>query len=344
MSMIELVDVYVSADVPLLLWGEPGTGKTAAITGFAAARDVHLEIVIGSTIDPTDLGRPIVTADDEVVLAPPSWARRLKCALDAGREAWLFLDEFTCAPPSVQAALLRVVQERRVADLDLSGCRIIAAANPVEQAAVADELSHATANRWAHVDWKVSVDDWCVGELAGWGNPSTNLVELRAAVTTWLQRQPDALLDPPHAEVDGIKGWPSPRSWSNFIAVAGGLDVVHGRLGRQIATSLVGIAAASEFIAWLADTDIPSPQDVLDGKAVLPVRGDRATLVMNSVVAFALAYHRVDDIWPLCLKQREDLVIVSARCAINAAKMAGIVTNITPSLAKILDLLRELNS
>ena len=60
-------------------------------------------------------------------MAPPDWAVRL---VRAGR-GLLFLDELSTAPPAVQAALLRVVLERRVGALQLPpGVRIVAAANP----------------------------------------------------------------------------------------------------------------------------------------------------------------------------------------------------------------------
>jgi MoxR-like ATPase len=67
-----------------------------------------------------------------------SWARRLT---DAGH-GLLFLDELTTAPPAVQAAMLRVVLERAVGDVELpASVRIVAAANPAEQAADGWELT-----------------------------------------------------------------------------------------------------------------------------------------------------------------------------------------------------------
>src|SRR5262245_62386462 len=88
------------------------------------------EVVIASIREPSDFaGLPVVVADGGVRFAPPRWARRLH---GAGRGV-LFLDEISTAPPAVQAALLRVVLERVVGDLELpAAVAVVAAANPPE--------------------------------------------------------------------------------------------------------------------------------------------------------------------------------------------------------------------
>jgi len=83
-------------------------------------------------------------------MAPPDWAVRL---VQAGK-GLLFLDELSTAPPAVQAALLRLVLERRVGALHLPpGVRIVAAANPRSSAADGWELSAPLANRFVHLQW-----------------------------------------------------------------------------------------------------------------------------------------------------------------------------------------------
>src|SRR5205823_11964182 len=60
------------------------------------------------------------------------------------------------APPAVQAAMLRIVLERVVGDLELPpGVRVVAAANPPEQAADGWDLAPPLANRLVHLDWPV---------------------------------------------------------------------------------------------------------------------------------------------------------------------------------------------
>ncbi|GAB3827967.1 hypothetical protein GCM10027610_012050 [Dactylosporangium cerinum] len=128
---LEALTLAVAADLPVLLWGEPGIGKTAALTQLAEALDLPLTTVIASVHEPSDFSGLPVVGDDPAVqgvpMAPPDWAVRL---VRAGR-GLLFLDELSTAPPAVQAALLRLVLERRVGALRLPpGVRIVAAANP----------------------------------------------------------------------------------------------------------------------------------------------------------------------------------------------------------------------
>ena len=93
-----------------------------------------METVIASIHEPSDFsGLPIVGDDPAhqgVPMAPPDWAVRIA---RSGR-GLLFFDELSSAPPAVQAALLRVVLERRVGSLDLpEQVRIVAAAEPTGQ-------------------------------------------------------------------------------------------------------------------------------------------------------------------------------------------------------------------
>ena len=50
-----LLETALNSDLPIILWGSPGCGKTAMITSLAKQKKVHLEVIIGSQIDPSDL-------------------------------------------------------------------------------------------------------------------------------------------------------------------------------------------------------------------------------------------------------------------------------------------------
>jgi SpoVK/Ycf46/Vps4 family AAA+-type ATPase len=340
--MINKLKILINSDIPVLCWGAPGVGKTAAITALAKEQGAHLEVVIGSTIDPTDLGRPVVGDDGNVYLAPPAWARRLKTALDNGQPAWLFLDELTSAPPSVQAALLRVTQERQVADLDIRGVKLLAAANPPDQGVDVSEITAATANRWAHLNWVVDVETWCAGELGGWGVPDEKLAQSRALISTWIQTKPDALVSPPSASQDEIRGWPSPRSWSAAAKILGALGTTKGPEVRQMLTALIGNAATSEFLAWTADNELPNAEDLLNGKASMPSRGDRQMLAMSCAIAYAVTHKRLPDLWTLCRSLRSDLAVMSGRRGLRAAEAAKIDTEMTEDLEYLIAKVKEL--
>jgi hypothetical protein len=342
MNNRDKIHAYLDADIPILLWGDPGTGKTATIVSLAQQKGVHLEIVIGSTLDPTDLGRPVVQEDGSICLVPPPWVSRIRGALDDGKTAWLFLDELTSAPPSVQAALLRVVNERVVSDTSIEGCRMIAAANPEASATAMTPLSHSTANRWAHLPWQVDVQEWCTGEMSGWGKPDPDLAELRTLVTSWVQHNHSALLDPPDDIAEDVRGWASPRSWSAAVRVIRTVDTLKADIGREFLASLVGKGAAIEFVAWTHDQDIPNPVELLEGRKSFPSRGDKTMLAASSIISYAVTHPEyVPKVWVALQKMRKDIGLTLAQMAIEAFEYANIEVETTSALRKLIATKKE---
>lgn len=320
--MIATVRAALEADVPVLLTGAPGAGKTAALLALAAEADAHVEVLIGSTLDPVDVGgQPVPDATGAIRLSPPPWARRLSETLASGRPAWLFLDELSCAPASVQAALLRIVHERRAGEVDLSGCRIVAAQNPPESAADGGWLSPAMASRWCHVPWSVDSTAWVRGESSGWGESrAPRHARAAATVTAYLARHPDALAPSPPPEIDG--GWPSPRSWSALARALAVLpddpvEAATSTVGRALAAGLVGEAAAGEWAVWAEAQDLADPEVILaDPAAPLPERGDQLAATLLAVAAAASADHedrprRVAAAWHVLSRVRPDQALLA---------------------------------
>ena len=319
MRSIEAVEAYLSADIPVLVEGPPGTGKTATFESMARRKGWHLETLIGSTIDPVDVGGYLLSSHGKVVSDPPPWATRIKAALDHGTKPLLFLDELSCAPPSTQAALLRVVNERRVGNLDLIGMLVAAASNPADSATAEGDVGPAMSNRWAHVDWTVDVSEWVAGTLSNWGaKQPAGYAEVASSVTGFLTRSPTALLK------QGVKAWPSPRSWTHGIKAVIALDKgLKSTASRIILAGLVGDATASEWSTYVSESDLPSPEEVLCGKANVPTRGDRISATIQAVAGVALSEHanreeRVRMAWDLLAKQRQDLVIGAAKALLNS--------------------------
>lgn len=296
--------VAVAADVPVLLWGAPGTGKTSAIRALADAAGWPCETVIASIREPADFaGLPIVVPGRDgppsVDLAAPRWALRL---LAAGR-GLLFFDEVSTAPPAVQAALLRVVLERTVGDLTLPpAVAVVAAANPPEQAADGWDLSAPLANRFCHLDWTVDARTVVEGFTAGWPAPRIPVLPdgwqsrvgvARSWVAGFLTVRPQLVLEVPAEAAGSGRAWPSPRTWemaARLLAcaeAAGAGDLVASVLVR----GAVGAGPGVEFLTWLAAADLPDPEAVLADpeRFVLPDRGDRAYAALASVAAAVAA-------------------------------------------------------
>ncbi|GEB54485.1 AAA family ATPase [Streptomyces gardneri] len=331
---LEALTLAVAADLPVLLWGEPGIGKTAALTQLAASLDLPLTTVIASVHEPSDFsGLPVVgddPAEQGIPMAPPDWAVRL---VRAGR-GLLFLDELSTATPAVQAALLRLVLERRVGALRLPpGVRIVAAANPRASAADGWELSPPLANRFVHLRWTHDHEVVVRGLGGTW--PRATLPRLdpaklpgavdfaRRAVCGLLAARPALVHRLPSGETQRGGAWPSPRSWEMtlqliaFATAAGSARDVLSLLVR----GTVGDGPGLELLAALDRMDLPDPEALLadPDDADLPERGDLRQAALDGVVAAVRARpakSRWDAAWTLLVRAMEtgapDLVVVPA--------------------------------
>ncbi|MEV4415573.1 MoxR family ATPase [Catellatospora sp. NPDC049609] len=331
---LDALTLAVSADLPVLLWGEPGIGKTAALHQLAASLDLPLTTVIASVHEPSDFAGLPVVGDDPAVqgvpMAPPDWAVRL---VREGR-GLLFLDELSTAPPAVQAALLRVVLERRVGALRLpAGVRIVAAANPRSSAADGWELSAPLANRFVHLQWTHDTEVVVRGLGGTW--PRASLPRLdparladavdyaRRAVCGFLTARPTLVHRLPNNETRRGGAWPSPRSWDmalRLVAFAVAADTSREVLSMLV-RGTVGDGAGLELLASLDRMDLPDPETLLadPGNAVLPERGDLRQAVLDGVVAAVRRradQARWDAAWELLVAALEtgapDVVVVPA--------------------------------
>jgi MoxR-like ATPase len=306
---VAALGVAVAARVPVLLWGAPGTGKTSAVRAMAEAAGWPCETVIASIREPADFaGLPIVGTDMQVRLAPPAWAGRL---VEAGH-GLLFFDEISTAPPAVQAALLRVVLERTVGDLELpEAVSVVAAANPPEQAADGWDLSAPLANRFCHLDWPLDARAVAEGFVSGWpasAPPSladgweARIPVTRSWVAAYLTVRGTAVLAVPDDAATAGRAWPSPRSWdmvARLLAAAAHTgDDADERLTSELIRGCIGAGAGVEFLTWLADADLPDPEAILadPDSFVLPERGDRAYAVLSSIAA-AVAAEPTGERW-----------------------------------------------
>ncbi|WP_374238163.1 AAA family ATPase [Actinoplanes sp. DH11] len=298
-TQLEALTLAVSADLPVLLWGEPGIGKTSALNHLAGSLGLPLTTVIASVHEPSDFAGLPVVGDDPAVqgvpMAPPDWAVRLA---RTGR-GLLFLDELSTAPPAVQAALLRVVLERQVGALRLPpGVRIVAAANPRSSAADGWELSAPLANRFVHLQWAYDHDVVVRGLGGTWPRaalPRLDAARLpeavgraRRAVCGLLDARPKLVHQLPNSETRRGGPWPSPRSWDmalRLLAFATAADASREALSMLV-RGAVGDGPGLELLAVLDRLDLPDPEDLLadPANAVLPDRGDLRQAVLDAVV------------------------------------------------------------
>jgi hypothetical protein len=289
------LQVALVADVPVLLWGEPGGGKTAAVNRMAAALGQPIETVLASLREPSDFAGLPAVIDGAMRFIAPDWARRL-----AGTERSIcFFDEISTAAPSVQKALLRVVHERVVGDLPLGpGVRMIAAANDADVAVGGWDLAPPLANRFLHLRWDIDPAVVAAGIAGHWPDPAPLTVpddwpeavpSYAYLVAGFLGARPALAHARPVEESESGRAWPSPRTWeaaTRVLAVADAAAVSDDvRLG--LLAGLVGDGAAIEFARYERDLDLPDPEKLLADPTAYrrPPRDDQVHAVVAAVVA-----------------------------------------------------------
>ena len=292
MSLVEYEETYlalgvcVEANVPVILWGPPGQGKTSVIKALAKKADRHLEIILASIREPQDFAGLPSIVDGKMTLVAPDWAQRL-----ADTEyGILFTDEVNTAPPSVQAALLRVCLDKVAGDCELGlDTSVIAAANPPEQAADGWDLAPPLANRFCHLDWSLPLEVVRMGLSGQWPTfefqkpdslrLSDELLTEKNTVSGFLTSRPDLVTALPNSNADQGRAFPTPRSWESaalLSAFVSASDLSEG-VRRLLLKGSVGVAAAAEFISYRNNMDLPDPEKVLSAPELftLPNRADQ---------------------------------------------------------------------
>lgn len=319
-TTVTVIDACGRAHVPVLLLSDPGVGKSSLVRGIAAAEGVACETVLGSIREPADVaGLPIVT-DAGAVLDPPAWAKRLALA----QAGYLFLDELTTCPPSVQAAMLAVALDRTVGDLRLPDeVRVVAGANPPDRAADGWEISPPLANRFCHLDFDPTVEEWLDGMTTGWSTPPSS----RAICT------------------DPVRTAGMVAAVCGFVRTRPAL--LHAFPDTAAATGLVGEGAGIEFLTWRRDADLPDPAAVVADPSIVAWsdRPDRVWAVLSGVVGWAVARGTVEawrSAWgPLLSAAEHGAPDVAAQAArglglarpAKAAVPAAVRTHFAPILA-----------
>jgi AAA domain (dynein-related subfamily) len=277
--------IHGTIGVPVLIWGKPGEGKSSFLEGLARPNFPVLTI-IASIHDPTDFsGLPIVR-EDKVHYAMPEWIE----TFGYDGSGILFLDELTTAPPSVQAALLRVVLERKVGFHELpKEVRIVSAANPPDLMTGGWELSPPLRNRFVHLQWELSAEVYKEALISGYPKAdlpyiderehTEKLQEYRLLLHAFLERNPNLLSSSP--EVDRY-GFATPRSWDYAVrlmascAVLGmaplGENKTDSRVFIELLAGCVGEGIAANFVGYMKNLKMPSPQKVLDREMVADLR------------------------------------------------------------------------
>jgi hypothetical protein len=260
-EVVSAVRTCMNANVPLLIHGKPGVGKSSLVKDIAREHDLELRDVRAALLDPVDvMGVPVPDRESRETnwFTPELWPSKGK--------GILFLDELPQATTAVQKALTQLVLDRKIGTSYTlpDGWKIVAAGNYTTDRAGAGELLSQVKNRFVHVDYDVDLEDW-----VKWALKSGIMTEIIAFV----RYRPSLLHDMDVTQ----NASPTPRSWE-FAS-----DILLSKPPQEIEYNLlkgtIGEGAAAEFSGFLKIfRKLPDPDHVLLDPMNAPVPDDPATL------------------------------------------------------------------
>lgn len=295
--------------------GGSGIGKTARVTSvLKKAIGLNAYFIYLASKTPEVIGGFPANTPEGFVLK--CVLPQVKKAMDDG-EACIVMDEYSTAPPAIQATTLSLMNERTAGDYVLKmGIRFMMIMNPADDAANGHELEIPVANRVAHLnyacpsvrqweDYKLGRDNNLIPDMRGCGvhitdNWADHYPSLVSATAEFLEAaggkykikgSDDKETDhskfydqPGSMDARATGPWPSPRTWDwvvNGVATIRSLGLAP-TLEIELVSGLVGEGLAVEWGTFMRKMDLPNPKDVLTRGWDMPKRLDVVRTVLSS--------------------------------------------------------------
>jgi hypothetical protein len=296
--------VAFEANIPIIIWGPPGEGKTKGLNAFAEQRKITHKVVVISQHDPSDLGGIPRERGEGYTRIPPSWV----LTTNADDNSLLVFDELNTAQPAQRTPILAVIQERVCGDTPLNPTtRIVAICNPPEMAEDGWELGAPLSNRFLHLQhWDLPTSMFIAGLTTGhwpaipvlrFEQLERHRAEAAAAVGSFLYRMPALHREMPDDPADRQYPYSTSRSWTNLAELLGyawAARTAEQDIGPAVIGLLVegtiGVRGAPAFIEHLETLQFPDPEQVLTNPTgwELPERPDLVWAVLSRIIRYVL--------------------------------------------------------
>jgi hypothetical protein len=274
-----------------------GTGKTVVIRWIADSMDALYIPFIMATREPTEIQIPVVVDGEFRFEAGPDF-RKANEAAKAGRLVIIHFDEFSTAMPAQQNAALTLLSEGRVGDMQLHpNVTFVVTQNPMDATLAGTPLSPAMANRAIHLEWNLpTAREWAEWVVTQRPNGTPEFKKLyalySAGIAEFIKATPQLLHDMPEDDEARSGAWPSPRSWESAVLILAQAkaDGLGEAIPKKLVAGCIGQATADKAWEYLIKLDLPNPEDILAGKASLPVgeRMDKLLISINSLAQAAM--------------------------------------------------------
>lgn len=368
----------------VMLWGEPGIGKSDRVEAAAASIGLPCRTVLAPTCQPEDVGGAafpnkgagmaalesvldmLVNQTNNVFLGSLRGKGGVMALVEpAARAAYqamkkygpgrsflepllpgvnlliedqagvLFLDELSSTKPTVQAAMLGVVLQKRLGGVTLPPqVRVIAAGNPVDSAAGGWDLEPPMANRFCHIDVKVPTENEWIDYLFDRQEETTDILDGMQKVrenwkSSWarakslvagfkksvsVKKGSTHFHIPEEGDKNRGKAWPSPRTWvfaTRAFATCLALGM-EDKVRDTLLTGCIGEESAGMFLTWLASADLPTSEEALrSGWRADKGRADKAWVVYTSMGEFVMNNtneKKKAELLPLLWKRFEEAI------------------------------------
>jgi MoxR-like ATPase len=245
----DAVRLCMTNNLPVMLWGPPGVGKSEAMQQLGKEQNRVVLDLRMSLLNPVDIRGVPVAKDGLTVWWAPGFLPRDGTATET---AILFLDEINLAPQAVQAASYQLVLDRRVGEYILpKGVSIVAAGNRGTDFANVFGMSSALRNRFVHYEIAPDLDEWKSWALKN---------DIRSEVVAYLNQKQDHLFffD---AKVH-LRQFPTPRSWVFASRLLNGITDMDS--ASKLLSGALGEAVATAFAGFLRVADkLPNAEDII---------------------------------------------------------------------------------
>lgn len=231
------------ANIPTMIWGPPGIGKSQIVYQTAEALNAKLFELRANLFDPVDVrgGLKVVEQQDGTYKTkygiPEDYPES-----DYTGNVVLLVDELPNAPKATQNALLQLILDKKIGTYTLPpGTAIVAAGNRSIDRAAVHEMPTPVKNRFAHYEVEPNVDDWAAWAIRKGINPT---------IISFVRYRPTLL----HSLDSRENAFPTGRAWEMVdrkLPYMGGTpdDEFYG------VASIIGDGPAGEFIAFKQTAD-----------------------------------------------------------------------------------------